>query len=107
MKTDLGSIAKGYLMNTEIFSHPSGTRLRVPCPNGNMSLTRARFLLNLSIPEEDKTRIRQLSAKARAGELTDAEAELDHYEEIDTVLSSLKSRARRRLNQMPGRVSGV
>jgi hypothetical protein len=91
---------EGSSMNTQSSPTEAELWLRVFCPNGTMSPARARFLLELTFSEQDKTRMRQLSAKARAGELTaDEEVELDHYEQIGTVLSILKSKGRQALKK--------
>lgn len=60
-----------------------------------MSSHAARAILELSLPKSDITRMRELSAKARAGALTPQEdAEMDDFERVGAILSTLKSKAR-------------
>ena len=68
-----------------------------------LSPTAARDLLALDFSPADKDRMRELSAKARAGTLTPAEqAETDNYERVGHLLSILQSKARRSLKGRPG-----
>jgi hypothetical protein len=54
----------------------------------------ARFLLGLSIREEDRERMLELLAKQQRGEITAAEREdLESYVEADNVLSILRAQA--------------
>lgn len=65
---------------------------------GELSPTQARALLKLHFSEEDLSRMRELSAKARAGTLDTAEAvEIDTYERLGCMLAILHSKARRTL----------
>jgi hypothetical protein len=58
----------------------------------------ARYLLSMRLPRADGARVDELSAKARAGTLTDPEtAELDSYLHIGSLLAVMQSRARRLL----------
>ena len=58
----------------------------------------ARYLLSMQLPDADRDRVDELSAKARSGSLTNAEeAELDSYLRIGTLLGVMQSRARRLL----------
>ena len=60
----------------------------------------ARYLLSLKFPAADERRVNELSAKARAGVLTDSEAqELDNYLHIASLLAVMQSKARRILRQ--------
>ncbi len=69
-------------------------------PDGKLGPDTARALLQLSFPESEKDRMRELSAKARAGTLTPAEDEkMDAYERAGALLSILKSKARRVLKK--------
>jgi hypothetical protein len=55
----------------------------------------ARFLLSMRLPSGDEERVNELSAKARAGSLTKAEArELDSYLHIGSLLAVMQSKAR-------------
>jgi hypothetical protein len=59
------------------------------------SLSTARFILDLEFPEDDKTRLRQLAAKARQGSLTpEEEAAVETYSRVGSILGILKSKAR-------------
>jgi hypothetical protein len=58
----------------------------------------ARYLLSMRLPRADSARVDELSAKARAGTLTDQEtAELDSYLHIGSLLAVMQSRARKLL----------
>jgi hypothetical protein len=58
----------------------------------------ARAILALDFSDADKERMRQLSAKARAGTLTPPEqVEIDNYERVGHLLNILQSKARRSL----------
>lgn len=60
----------------------------------------ARALLELQFGEADKARMRELSAKARAGALTpDENNEIEQYERVASTLDILHSKARRILNR--------
>jgi hypothetical protein len=66
----------------------------------------AREILALDFSQEDKERMRLLSAKARDGELTAAEkTEIDNYERVGHLLGILQSKARRSLKG-DGRANG-
>lgn len=59
----------------------------------------ARYLLSMQLPEADRARVDELSAKARSGSLTGAEGgELDSYLHIGSLLGVMQSRARKFLN---------
>jgi hypothetical protein len=58
----------------------------------------AQYLLSMKLPSGDEDRVNELSAKARAGSLTDAETqELDSYLHIGSLLAVMQSKARRLL----------
>jgi hypothetical protein len=58
----------------------------------------ARDILALDFDQADKDRMRELSAKARAGTLTaEDEADADHYELIGHLLNIMQSKGRRSL----------
>jgi hypothetical protein len=66
---------------------------------GTLSPTAARALLKVRFSEKEHERMRELSAKARAGTLTAGEErEIDTYERLGCLLDILHSRARRVLN---------
>ena len=63
----------------------------------------ARYLLSRQLPDADRDRVDELSAKARSGLLTDAEAaEPDSYLHIGSLLGVMQSRARRLLRKTGG-----
>lgn len=77
--------------------------MRVLHPEGDLPPRVARAILNLSFSDEDQARMRELSAKARAGTLTAAEdAEMDDIERVDSILSILRSKARQVLKRSSG-----
>jgi hypothetical protein len=54
----------------------------------------------MRLPAGDEDRVNELSAKARAGSLTDTETqELDSYLHIGSLLAVMQSKARRLLKQ--------
>lgn len=58
----------------------------------------AQYLLSIQLPPADEERVNELSAKARAGSLSEAETqELDSYLHIGRLLAIMQSRARRLL----------
>jgi len=58
----------------------------------------ARYLLSMQLPRADEERVNELSAKARAGSLSEGEAhELDGYLHVGRLLAVMQSRARRLL----------
>jgi hypothetical protein len=64
------------------------------------SPTAARELLKLQFPEEDRERMRDLAAKARAGRLTPQEEdETEAYERLGCLLDIVHSQARRVLRR--------
>jgi hypothetical protein len=63
---------------------------------GELSPTAARALLKVRFSTRDRERMRELSAKARAGSLTSQEQqEADIYERLGCLLDILHSKARR------------
>jgi hypothetical protein len=65
-----------------------------------LSPAAARALLKLRFAEGERRRMRELSAKARAGTLTALEArEADVYERLGCLLDILHSKARRALKR--------
>ncbi len=60
----------------------------------------ARYLLSMQLPEADRERVDELSAKARSGSLNVAEEEeLESYLHIGSLLAVMQSRARRFLSK--------
>jgi hypothetical protein len=67
-----------------------------------ISRARARSILGMAFPEEDKTRMRELAAKARAGTLTALEQEeVEIYSRVGSILGIMKSKARQALKKTP------
>jgi hypothetical protein len=83
----------------------SGLFERIVNPKvGRFSPELAQHVLSLSFPKRSIKRYLKLSAKAQAGTLSAAEeAELDDYLSADTLLSVLKSKARRSLKKLRSR----
>jgi hypothetical protein len=74
--------------------------LRILHPDEDFSPRVARVILGLSFRKHDVARMRELSAKARAGTLTrEEDAEMDDLERVGSILSTLKSRARQVLKR--------
>jgi hypothetical protein len=64
----------------------------------------ARYLISIKLPPTDEARVNELSAKARAGSLSESESsELDSYLHIGSLLGVMQSRARRVLAQAEDR----
>ena len=62
----------------------------------------AHYLLSMRLPSGDEDRVNELSAKARAGSLTEVEGrELDSYLHIGSLLAVMQSKARRLLKHAP------
>ncbi|HZZ77401.1 MAG TPA: hypothetical protein VFE62_02720 [Gemmataceae bacterium] len=62
---------------------------------GKMSHDTAKTILGLSIPDDERARMKQLLAKAKAGTISrDESLDLDEYERAGNTLSVLKARAR-------------
>lgn len=73
---------------------------RILHPDEKLSPRVARALLALSFPKSDISRMHELSAKARAGMLTPEEdTEMDNFERVGSLLSTLKSKARQVLKR--------
>lgn len=77
--------------------------LRILHPDEDISPRAARAIVGLSFPKNDVRRMRELSAKARAGTLTPEEhAEMENFERAGSILSTLKSKARQVLKRSSG-----
>jgi hypothetical protein len=64
----------------------------------------AQDILSLGFPEGDKKRMRELSAKARAGTLTaEEDAEAGRYELLGHLLGIMQSKARQSLKSHGGK----
>jgi hypothetical protein len=74
--------------------------MRILHPDEEPSPSVARAILGLSFPKSDIGRMHELSAKARAGSLTaEEDAEMDNFERVGSILSTLKSKARQVLKR--------
>jgi hypothetical protein len=74
--------------------------LRILHPDGDLTPEVAHAVLKLAFPTDDVKRMRELSAKARAGTLApDEESAMDEYERVGALLSILKSKARQVLKR--------
>lgn len=63
-----------------------------------LSPAAAQYLLSMRLPASDEKRVDELSAKARAGSLSEAEAEgkeLDGYLHVGSLLAAMQSNAQR------------
>src|SRR5262249_5202652 len=74
--------------------------MRILHPEKELPPRAARAILELSFPEEDVSRMHELSAKARAGTLSSREeSEIETFERVGAILSTLKSKARQVLKR--------
>lgn len=65
-----------------------------------LSAAAARSILAIELGEEDRQRLRELAAKARAGSLTPEEqTEIETYGRVGSLISILKSNARMSLRR--------
>ena len=70
----------------------------IEADDGSMPLDLARFVEQLDFRPEDHAKYEELSAKARAGTLSQEEAnQLDDYLHIDSLVSILRLKASRSL----------
>ena len=77
-------------------------RLIKPGRNGWSAAT-ARSILVIDFDLSDRDRMKVLSAKARAGTLSETEqAEIESYERVGHLLDLLHSKARRSLRRLGG-----
>jgi hypothetical protein len=75
---------------------------RVIPPGGELAPPTARAILKLAFPSQERERMHELAAKAQEGQLTPEEhAEIEDYERVGTLLSILKSKARKVLKRNP------
>jgi hypothetical protein len=62
---------------------------------GDMPCEASRWFLRLRLSDEDREKVNQLAAKARAGTLTsDERSELDEIERVTSLLELMQSKAR-------------
>lgn len=79
-------------------------RILIESDEAELSPDAARYLLSIKLPPNDEDRVNELSAKARAGSLTESEQqELDSYLHIGSLLAVMHSKARRLLKHAPAR----
>ena len=85
------------ITTTTVPDHAAGVLTRmIDSDNGSWSQETAEEILSFQLSEEDRNRVNDLAAKARAGELTpDDRAELDGYEIATALVELLQSKARR------------
>ncbi|MBV9767242.1 MAG: hypothetical protein JOZ48_20545 [Acidobacteriaceae bacterium] len=77
-------------------------RILIESDEAQLSPDAARYLLSVKLPPKDADRVNELSAKARAGTLTESERqELDSYLHIGSLLAVMQSKARRLLKTRP------
>ena len=77
-------------------------RILIESNEAELSPEAARYLLSIKLPPNDEDRVNELSAKARAGTLTEPEQqELDSYLHIGSLLAVMQSKARRLLKHAP------
>ena len=81
--------------------HGSGNpRAHIQTDERKLTPDAAGYLLSMRLPSGDEDRVNELSAKARAGSLTDSERqELDSYLHVGSLLAVMQSKARRLLKQ--------
>lgn len=84
-------------MSTVLESSEAAILGRVIQPDaGDWPQDAAKAILGLGFDQTDRDRMTMLMAKAKEGELTEAEAtELEHYRHVGRLLELMKSRARR------------
>jgi hypothetical protein len=74
--------------------------LRILFPNGKLTRTAARTILELSMPPDKLARSRELLVKARAGtQSPDEDLEMEEFERAGAILSTIKSKARQVLKK--------
>ena len=66
---------------------------------GGMTPALAESILAFDFPEADAARIEELNVRANEGDLTDEEAELEAYININDLLAYWQSKARQILQQ--------
>jgi hypothetical protein len=77
-------------------------RILIESNEAELSPEAARYLLSIKLPPNDEDRVNELSAKARAGTLTEPEKqELNSYLHIGSLLAVMQSKARRLLKHVP------
>lgn len=73
---------------------------RVIHPDGKLTPEAARAILRLKFPAADRQRMHDLARKAQEGKLSpDEQADIENYERVGTMLSILKSKARKLLKR--------
>ncbi|MBI4601162.1 MAG: hypothetical protein HY721_04295 [Planctomycetes bacterium] len=73
---------------------------RIVHPEGELTSRSARAILQVGFQQGDRERMRALAAKAREGLLTpEEEIEIDSFERVGHLLSTLKSKARKVLKK--------
>jgi hypothetical protein len=73
---------------------------RVIHPNGELTPSVARAILQLEFSQEDQERMHELSKKAQNGALSPEEQfEIDNFERVGNMLAILKSQSRKLLKR--------
>jgi hypothetical protein len=73
---------------------------RVIHPEGDLSPATARAILRLAFSDADRQRMHELARKAQEGALSPAEeADIEGFDRVGTLLSILKSKARKVLKR--------
>jgi hypothetical protein len=87
------------MQRTKLPNHEAAILGRLLEPDRpTLPATAARALLDLDFCQEDRDRMSALAAKARAGTLTpDEQTEIEAYSRVGSLLSILKSKARKSL----------
>ncbi len=83
-------------MSTTLPSHQAEILARtIRVDDAGLSSDAAHSLLALQLPDDDRDRVNQLTAKAREGSLSDEErAELEDYQRVASLLELLQPKAR-------------
>jgi len=90
-------------MSAQLESSEAAILSRVIQPDsGDWPPAAAEAILTLGFNETDRARMTALLEKAKAGDLTNEEAEaLEHYRHVGKLLEIIKSRAHRSLQTSP------
>jgi len=91
---------QGVPANTPINTEAAILGRIIQLDEGALTPDAARYLLSMRLPSGDEDRVNELSEKARAGSLTEADAqELDGYIHVGSLLAVVQSKARQLLKQ--------
>jgi hypothetical protein len=91
---------------TSVSNNGAAVWQRVIQFDGDLTPAAARALLRFGFSTQDRERMHELSARARAGTLAPAEQlELDTFERLGCLLDIIHSEARQALKRRPSRAS--